>query len=132
MKSKTIVCMLIDDDNDDHDFFQEALKELEFKVKLIQATNGVEALQILNEPDARLPDCIFLDMNMPGMDGQECLQKIKSKERLNKIPVVMYSTSSNKDDIKRSHENGAIDYIIKPASLKTLISVLNKFFNKHF
>lgn len=122
--------MLIDDDHDDHDFFKEALKELDYKVDLVQATSGPEALKILDAPGARLPDCIFLDMNMPGMDGQECLLKIRSKKFLNEIPVVIYSTSSNKDDIKRSHENGAIDYIIKPASIKTLISALNKFFSK--
>ncbi|MCW3071937.1 MAG: response regulator receiver protein [Bacteroidetes bacterium] len=128
MRSKNSICLLIDDDNDDHEFFTEAVEALNCKVELIHARSGREALSLLEKMSKHFPDFIFLDLNMPAMNGMECLRKIKADARLKDIPVVMYSTSSNSNDISTSMANGAIDYVIKPSSISTLVSSLKKFF----
>jgi CheY-like chemotaxis protein len=129
MRSTDCVCLLIDDDNDDHEFFQEAADALDCNVELFHAKSGAEALSLLAKAET-LPDFIFLDLNMPAMNGQQCLLKIKADPRLAKIPVVMYSTSSSDSDIKAARTNGAADYVIKPSSMKTLTNILGKFFNR--
>lgn len=120
--------MLIDDNPDDHDFFKLALNRLNRNVVVIPLYSGHQALMVLNNPEVEKPDYIFIDRNMPIMNGQEFLMKIKSHKVFSKIPVVMLSTSSNSSDIKEALRHGAIDYIIKPARLDELTEALAHFF----
>jgi CheY-like chemotaxis protein len=120
--------MLIDDDPDDHEFFKLALKQVNRNVKLIPLFSGHQALMALNNPEVEKPDYIFIDRNMPVMNGQEFLQKIKSHKIHSNIPVIMLSTSSSAQDIKEALRHGAIDYIVKPSSLHGLTQALTLFF----
>ncbi len=63
------------------------------------------------------PDVILLDLNMPGEDGRSLLIRLKSEERLKRIPVVIITTSSNPKDVNYCYENGAAGYIVKPVDL---------------
>jgi CheY-like chemotaxis protein len=72
-----------------------------------------------------MPMVIFLDLNMPKMDGRECLKEIKNNDRLKDIPVVIYTTSSHLRDIEETRNLGAKGFISKPSSLVELHTVLN-------
>ena len=113
---KVELLFLIDDDADDQHVFAEALSEVDNSVELLTACNGLEALEILKDRNSRLPDLIFLDLNMPKMNGKQFLKEIKSSPHFSKIPVVIYSTSSATSDREDSFNLGASDFIVKPNS----------------
>lgn len=115
--------LLIDDDNDDSELFYEALEELDPSVKFMRTADGCEALELLGGQEEH-PDVIFLDINMPRMDGWECLLELKNREDYKSIPVIMYSTSSHQKEKDRAIELGAARFISKPDSYAQLIQVL--------
>jgi len=116
---------LIDDDPDDIMLFREVVDDLDSKIHFYSATNGREALNLLNRENFSMPSVIFLDLNMPKMDGRECLHEIRKSESLGNIPVVIYTTSSHQKDIEETKKMGANGFISKPSSLRELQSVLN-------
>jgi CheY-like chemotaxis protein len=123
--SKT--CFLIDDDPDDQLIFAIALQNYNSSFICHTANNAFEALQRLEHGDFR-PDYIFIDLNMPGMDGIECLSRVKSNEQLKKIPVIIFTTSSREKDIEETHALGAIAFIIKPYHVADLSKKLTDVF----
>ena len=82
----------------------------------------------LSREDIRLPDLIFIDLNMPGKDGKECLDEIRANQKFLNIPVIIFSTSASIRDIDETYNKGANLYIRKPASLKDLIAITKKVF----
>src|SRR4051812_25501663 len=115
-QSKT--CLLIDDDQDDQDIFMIALNDSGKAVKCYTADNAVFGLKHLDSNPDFVPDYIFLDLNMPGMNGKQCLVEIKSRPFLKNVPVVIYSTSSLPRDIEETKTLGAAAFITKPVSVK--------------
>jgi CheY-like chemotaxis protein len=115
--------MLADDDRDDTDMFCEALTEIDKSIVCHCAVNGEALLKILYSLDQN-PLLIFLDMNMPIMDGRECLKVLKSDERYRLIPVIMISTSSHQRDVEISLQLGALGYFVKPSDFNDLTDVL--------
>ena len=73
-----------------------------------------------------LPDYVFLDINMPTMDGKACLKNLKRDQRFKSIPVIIYTTSTNKMDIDLCRQLGATDYIIKPNTAKEAVTKLSR------
>jgi DNA-binding response OmpR family regulator len=120
-------CLLIDDDHDDHEIFMMALENVEKPVKLISEYNAASALSRLRNL-TELPDVIFLDLNMPKMNGKQCLVEIRKEKHLNKIPVIVYSTSSEIKDLIETQELGATAYIVKSSSVRELSLALNDLF----
>lgn len=121
MKEKII--LLADDDRDDTEMFCEALIDIDQDVICHCAENGSEVLKILENQD-QLPGVIFLDLNMPIMNGWECLKKLKADERYKEIPVIMISTSSHKNDLETASQQGALCYFVKPNNFNDLKDVL--------
>ncbi|HMJ70473.1 MAG TPA: response regulator [Cyclobacteriaceae bacterium] len=119
-----ITFLLADDDADDKTLFCEALAEIDPGIICHTAADGKEALAILSETRARKPDIIFLDINMPIMDGWQCLGKLKEDRHHKNIPVIMYSTSSYQRDIDLALQNGAICFFTKPSDYRELRSIL--------
>ena len=113
---KIELLFLVDDDIDDQQIFAEALSELDDSINLLTAFSGLEALDTLRESTSRLPDLIFLDLNMPKMNGKQFLKEMKSNSTLANIPVVIYTTSSAKTDKDETLELGAQGFIVKPDS----------------
>ena len=107
-----------DDDYDDKDLLCEAVKNICPDVLFTIADDGATLLDKL-KTTAR-PDFIILDINMPFMDGKECLKVIKSIPAIKEIPVMMYSTSSNLKDVEESYSHGAAYYVVKPDSNSAL------------
>lgn len=118
--------LLADDDEDDCMFFKEALDELSFPASLNTVGNGVELMKFLASHSANLPHLLFLDLNMPRKTGMECLSEIKQHEALKKMPVIIYSTSSNPEVMELLYDKGAQYYIRKPADFADLKSVIHK------
>lgn len=108
-----------DDDIDDCELVVEALEKIDPGIECTMVNDGQQALSLLSE-GATLPDYIFLDVNMPIMDGKHCLIELKKDVRLKEIPVVIYSTSQNESEIEELYAMGAQEYLRKPNSFKDL------------
>ena len=120
-----------DDDDDDREIFCEVMEEINPAIKVVLGKDGVETLKILSL-QKELPDLIFLDINMPRMDGIECLGKIKLDDRLKGIPVIIYSTTSNKSDKTKIALLGASDFILKGNSLESVKESLHKILTSQY
>jgi len=122
-------CLLIEDDLDDQEIFLICLGHIRPDMNCIVLNNAIEALQKFNEDESFAPDVIFLDVNMPKMNGLDCLKELKKIPRLAKTCIYIYSTTSEPSVINKAMELGADDYVIKlprTAELKEkLLSVLN-------
>ncbi|MEX2232199.1 MAG: response regulator [Cyclobacteriaceae bacterium] len=103
-----------DDDSDDREFFAHMLAAIDPEIKLVQAVDGVETLRLL--AGAVLPDLIFLDINMPKLNGVDTLKEIRKDSRLKDTKVIMYSTSINKSSI-RGYEAMNASFLKKPNSM---------------
>src|SRR4051812_18114104 len=90
--------LLADDDEDDRTFFQDALKEINLDALLFAVEDGEELLKVLGSGPVQLPHLVFLDLNMPGKGGKECLKEIRSLSHLDQTPVIIFSTSVNYSD----------------------------------
>jgi len=117
---------LADDDADDREFFEVALKEVGVATALTLAKDGAELMNTLNEVVSvpPPPHIIFLDLNMPLKNGIECLQEIRETPRFKNIPVAIFSTTANETVIEKTYEMGANCYICKPNSHKSLINTI--------
>ncbi|WP_209404116.1 response regulator [Pseudozobellia sp. WGM2] len=120
MSTKPMKVVLVDDDEDDRMFFADALQEIELETDLQEFHNGQELLNFLNDSDLDHPQLIFLDLNMPVMNGFECLKKIRTNPKLKDLVVAIYSTSSSERDIEETFVNGANIYINKPNKFEEL------------
>lgn len=123
----TPIILLIDDDADDREIFCEVVKEIPCEAVCYAIPNGHEALRQMEENKIETPSLIFLDINMPIMNGWQCLEALKKHEKYNHIPVVMYSTSSMPRDVEKAKELGAICLYCKPSSITDLRSALEAF-----
>lgn len=118
--------LLIDDDEDDQEIFLSALNVAACDVKCSIQCSAVDALhQLANQ---RLsPDVIFLDLNMPVMNGQQFLVEIKKHEILQAIPIIVLSTSSHSATIALTKELGATDFVTKPDKFNELVAILTTY-----
>jgi len=119
--------LLIDDDLDDQEIFTMALDQISPELECIIFKNSDEALLKLIQEQIKV-DIIFLDLNLPRMSGQEILMKINEMEYFQNIPIIIFSTSSDKHTIKKLYELGASDFITKPNKLHLLVDTLKSIF----
>lgn len=115
-----------DDDRDDRDLMTEALNEIDPSISCQIAADGQELLNMLHK-NSELPDYIFLDINMPVMNGRECLIALKKDKRLREIPVVIYSTTVNNSEVNDFYHLGASTFIQKPNNFADLCIRLTLF-----
>lgn len=114
----------VDDDIEDVEIFCDAVRDIDPSIICLVAKSAEEALQILNS-EIELPQFIFLDINMPKIDGNSCLREIKKDPRLRKIPVIMYSTFSRRSDIEEYKSLNA-GFLIKQNNYRDLVAELKK------
>ena len=118
-----------DDDEDDRLLFLDALEDLSLPAVVQGARDGQELLQTLDKNKGRLPDMIFLDINMPIKNGFDCLAEIRRREdALKEVRIIMLSTSKSPDNIELCHKLGADFYAVKPSSFQGLKDLLQKVF----
>ncbi len=118
------IFLLADDDRDDTELFREALEKIDPLIVCYCVTSGKQVLEILENKEFERPQIIFLDINMPGMNGWKCLTELKTNERYKDIPVIMYSTSSHKRDANIAIDLGALCFFSKPSDFVELKDVL--------
>jgi CheY-like chemotaxis protein len=118
---------LADDDIDDFEIFEDALKQILPNASLTIASNGEELIKMLTDA-SKIPDILFLDINMPCKDGLDCLVEIRSKLRFSKLPVVIFTSSQQPKHINASYSYGANLYFTKPSSFDELIAGLGNLF----
>lgn len=126
MSQKTLLIYLVDDDQEDRMLFRESLDEIEIPVQVHEFDNGVTLIDTLLNPNHALPDAIYLDMNMPLMNGEECIDDIRSENIFSQIPIIIYSTYVDEQMLNRLQKKGANWYLIKPDSFEKLKKLLLK------
>lgn len=122
-KSSVSRIFLTDDDVDDREIFAEALMDIDSQIDLEMFSSGEELLKHLSII-RNLPDIIFLDLNMPGMDGNECLLKLRSTKKFDTICIIIYSTIFNLAQVEELFNAGANRFLRKPWSFITLKDAL--------
>jgi len=120
---------LADDDEDDRNFFTEAITELKMENKVTTFKDGKDLMDYLENPDSRLPHILFLDLNMPCKTGFDCLKEIRANTRFKDISIAIYSTSSSEKDIEETFVGGANIYIKKPNDFSKLKKVIQDVVN---
>jgi CheY-like chemotaxis protein len=130
----SIEVLLVEDSPGDVRLTQEAFREANGSIHLHVASDGVEAMAFLKQEgdcaDARRPDFILLDLNLPRMDGREVLAHIKNDDSLKTIPTIILTTSNAEADIVRSYQLQANCYLTKPVQLEdflALVKSINEF-----
>jgi len=125
---KAVEILLVEDNPGDARLAKEALMDSKFKNNLTTVADGVEALEYLYKKgihqDAKTPDLILLDLNLPRKDGREVLAEIKTDDNLKRIPVVILTTSSAEEDVLKTYNLHANCYITKPIDLDQFMKVV--------
>jgi two-component system response regulator len=120
-----ITILLVDDDPDCRLLIRDAIAECKVSNSVFEAANGMEALEFLKRrgpfADAPRPGLIYLDLEMPGMDGQATLKAIKADPELRDIPVVMMTGVCDEKEMKTAAANGANSYTVKPANVEQFL-----------
>ncbi len=120
----SLFILLADDDEDDCIFFRDALQEIRVKTNLTLVNDGEQLMKYLGNEDNRVPDLVFLDLNMPFINGIDCLIDIRKKSRLKDLAIAIYSTSSSNENVEEAFINGANIYIQKPNDFSVLKIIL--------
>lgn len=115
-----------DDDEDDRELFQSALKELPVVIQLTTVEDGEALMQWLQTQKPNLPDLLFLDLNMPRKDGQECLRQIKQGPELQTLPVIILSAAVSPAQTDTLYATGAWYFIQKPERYGQLTKVVEQ------
>lgn len=134
MKKKLNCILLVDDDSDDNFYHQIIINEMDIVNKIDTVTNGIEALEYLKNESQMPPDIIFLDINMPKMNGWEFLNEYKDLDeaRRSTVLILILSTSANPDDVKRAKEIKEVSgFETKPLTKELLNEILEKNFQDY-
>lgn len=127
---KKAYILIAEDDADDRFLLETAFKENGYDDKIEFVENGVELIKYLHDipqnpsHESGYPGFILLDLNMPKKGGREALQEIKQHPFFKTIPVIVYTTTKNENEIRRCYELGANTYIVKPARFETLLKTV--------
>lgn len=120
--------LLVEDNEGDVEIVRSAIEGWRDGCKLIVAYDGAEALDCLRDGDCagQKPDLILMDINMPRMDGKDCLKQLKQDDELRLIPVSMLTSSQAPSDILECYHSQASCYVVKPFDVREFISVVRK------
>jgi CheY-like chemotaxis protein len=125
-----VFILIAEDDADDRFLLRTAFEEKGYNDKLEFVENGMELLAYLDSCQEsinnRYPKFILLDLNMPKKDGREVLKELKQHKLYKKIPIVIFTTTRNENEIRRCYEMGANTYVVKPASFNDLLNTIEQ------
>lgn len=114
--------LYIDDDPEDLEIFGEAVKVVDPSIRYTGAISGRQAIEWLRNEEI-FPDHIFLDINMPGMDGKSCLEQLREDRRFDPINIIVYSTNSFPNDLTYIESLGAV-FLKKVNSFEALCTII--------
>ena len=122
--------LVVEDNQGDVDLLKAAFEELGHHFNLHVEQDGEAAIkyikQISGEPEASLPDLIFLDINIPRYDGHEVLETIRGLDELKSVPVLIYTSSTKPSDVDTSYETGATAHIQKSLDFDDTVKTIRK------
>jgi CheY-like chemotaxis protein len=134
MTSNNELLLVVEDSNDDFKMLQRLMQRMEVRNPIIRCVNGDEALDFLYQEgnykgtDAgSKPSVILLDLNLPGLDGRDVLERLKQDGSLKEIPIVVFTTSSNPKDVEFCYQKGANGYLVKPMEAEDLQKAVQAF-----
>jgi len=113
---------IADDDTDDLLLFSDALERIDPAIKLENVRNGIELLSLLSHIK---PDLLFLDLEMPGKNGLECMVEIRKAPQYINLPIVVFSSTSRPANIDTAYEMGADLFFVKPANYNDLVNSIS-------
>ena len=125
MSTISLRILQVEDDEDDRVLFAWALKKADVNAAIEYAADGVECMEKL---ETYLPEVIFLDINMAGMNGKECLKLIRKQNRFDNIPVIILTTSDHEADINDTFQSGATLFVVKPFRAEDMAVLLKRIF----
>jgi CheY-like chemotaxis protein len=128
-KSMLECVLLLDDDLDDRELFFDAVKSVHADIKVI-LLKSCEELFEKSYLELGKPEVIFLDLNMPRKNGNECLRLIRKDVQLSNIPVIIYTTTINPADVEDTFENGAVFFLRKFTSYDMMIKLFDMIIRK--
>ena len=114
------VILLIDDDKEDQEIFGDAVKEVDQNVTFVSEINSDLAIANINAMKKVRPEIIFLDLNMPRLNGKQLLSELKNDPDMSNIPVVMCSTFFGERDVVEISRLGAAHHMVKPTRFNEL------------
>ena len=131
-----LTIVIADDDADDREFVMKALKEANIIHKLFEVVDGFQLVQLLenrgkNDLSDKEPDLVFLDLNMPKVDGFKALQHIKKSLNLKNIPVYILSTSGDKFHMEKAINLGADGYYRKSTKFAEIVTMVSEVCGRH-
>ena len=125
--NKTI--LYVDDDEDDRLFLSETIQQISPGTKVVEAENGIQALQYLDElkhDSERLPCLVVLDLNMPLLDGKQTYERIHDDPLLHKLPVIILTSSQNPND-KAFFKKRGLELVLKPVNISYMNIIAKDF-----
>jgi CheY-like chemotaxis protein len=117
--------MCVDDDDDDASLLETAVSKYDTNIQFVKCYGGSEALEFLNKSKA-IPDLILMDVNMPVLNGFDCLKELQKNPRLKHIPVFMLSTSASPRDVAAALELGAKRFLTKPNTYQQICTMMQE------
>jgi CheY-like chemotaxis protein len=129
--------IIVEDDADDRFLMKTAFSENGFDDSLLYLENGYELLRFLDSQkgahrEGKMPGLILMDLNMPKMNGREVLQEIKKEGYWLHLPIVIFSTTQNDNEMKKCLELGALAYYTKPVTFAGLINTVALIRNTYY
>jgi two-component system response regulator len=125
--------LLVEDTADDEELILRALRKSGIDVEVVVARDGQEALEYLfasgqyvGRDCGRLPDVVLSDLKLPRIDGLELLKQIRADSRTCAVPVVIFSSSTQDDDLRRAYSNGANSYVRKPVNSQGFLEAVRQ------
>ena len=133
INSSNRTILVVEDNPEDYEATFRAFRKAKLANPIEHCEDGDEALEYLylrsedtGSISEKLPGLILLDLNLPGTDGREVLAKIKTHERLKKIPVIVLTTSNDSRDIEKCYEWGANSYVHKPVDMSGFMTAIQR------
>lgn len=126
MNDEPMFILLAEDDEDDRQFFVEAIERMKLNTILEMVTDGVFLIDYLKNNPEKRPHLLFLDLNMPRKGGFECLEEIRKDMNIQDLPIAIYSTSNASNDMEEAFRLGANIYIRKPSDFDQLKKIIAK------
>lgn len=117
MDDRVLNFLIADDDPEDFELIKEAIEECNPSPRVVRAENRDILLKVLNN---QIPDLLFLDIRMPCKDGKECLKKIRSNTRYDRMAIIICSSANRRSDVEYCFHHRANHFIVKPTSYDDL------------
>jgi len=119
--------LLVEDNPQDARLLQEAFRETSARPQVVHCLNAERAWKTLQEglksPAGGLPDLLLLDLNLPGTSGHELLERMRGVPLLERIPVIVLSSSQHQADVQRARGNKAVAYMAKPLTMDGYVAL---------